>query len=429
MASPPGWQVHPLRETLHNEVHARPYEALTAPAALSHLAFAVPPGSREADMAHLADLLQRFGAPAPGAEGNHLSLDLGEVRVRWERHTEFVTYTFWRPGGASQDVTALAALPADWLAQAPGELLVALHLEVIPGPSEAVQQEARRRLADTSLTGALVADGQISVYTDFHLGADGFGHWLVGVHGHPDPRRLGRNVQRVLEIETYRMMALLGLPHARTVSQALSRAESELVALSQQVRDADKRTEPALLERLTRMAGEIESLYARHHARFSASAAYFELVHARVGALREARTGGLQTLREFIDRRLNPAMQTCAWAERRLKNISQRVSHISELLRTRVEIEQAQSQQALLETMTRRQRVQLLLQSTVEGLSVAAITYYGSGLMVYLVKAAQSVGWNLPTDLTVAATVPVIAVGTWLGLRKLHGRVEAEMRD
>ena len=175
------------------------------------------------------------------------------------------------------------------------------------------------------------------------------------------------------------------------------------------------------------LAAQVEGLYARTHARFSASAAYFELVQRRIIELQEDRVHGLQTLGEFMDRRLSPAMQTCAWAARRQQALSERISRTSNLLRTRVEIEQQQSSQGLLDAMNRRQEAQLLLQSAVEGLSVAAITYYGVGLLGYLTKGAKAAGLGVSPDLVMALGVPVIALSVWLGIRKLHHRVLASM--
>ena len=86
---------HPLRETLHNEVHARPYERLTAPLLLSHVAMFGPPAG--AAYAHMVELLRKRHLPQPAVDANHLSADLGGVHLRWEKHTEFHTCTFWKP--------------------------------------------------------------------------------------------------------------------------------------------------------------------------------------------------------------------------------------------------------------------------------------------------------------------------------------------
>jgi len=272
------------------------------------------------------------------------------------------------------------------------------------------------------LVASTVADGYGEVYTDFALHADGSSR-MVLLAGGMTPRRLGRLVQRLLEIETYRMAALLGLPAAREAAAVLAFAERELAELAQAIRSATREDEPALLDRLTRLAGQVESQHAATHSRFSASAAYFELVDTRIGDIAESRLAGMQTIREFMDRRLSPARSTCEWAARRQDALSQRVSRMSNLLRTRVEIEQQQSSQALLATMNQRQDLQLKLQSTVEGLSVAAITYYIVGLISYLAKGAQKLGWTLSPESTAALAIPVVGVGVWWSLRRLHQRL------
>jgi uncharacterized membrane-anchored protein len=419
---------HPQREALHNEVHARPYEQLGAPLTLSHLALLTPDAA--ASRAHLQRLLEARHLPLPAPNASHLSVDLGGVRLRWEQHTEFQTYTFWRaavPGTPRTDEGALALVSADWLASLPGQWLVGLHMQVVDGSGwddETSEAWARAQLDESSLVGSSVSEGQGRLYTDFRLQADGFARQLLSVQG-MNPRRLGRTVQRLLEVETYRMVALLGLPVARHVAATLLHAERDLAAVAEQIRSAAREAEPELLRQLTQLAGEVESLYASTHARFSASSAYFELVHRRIEELRETRHAGLQTLGEFMDRRLGPAMQTCAWAARRQQALSERISRISNLLRTRVEIEQQQSNQALLDAMNRRQRAQMLLQSAVEGLSVAAVTYYGAGLVGYVAKGAKSFGMGIAPDLAVALSIPLIAFAVWRAIRRLHRRVQS----
>jgi uncharacterized membrane-anchored protein len=273
------------------------------------------------------------------------------------------------------------------------------------------------------LVGSTVADGFGEVFTDFALHADGFSRTVL-LAGGMTPRRLGRLVQQLLEIDGYRMMALLGLPVAREAFAALGKAESELAALAGAIRAARREDEPQLLNRLTTLAGEVESQYAASHSRFSASAAYFQLVDRRIADLGESRLAGLQTLGEFVQRRLSPARSTCEWAARRQDALSQRVSRISNLLRTRVEIEQQESSQDLLAAMNRRQELQMKLQATVEGLSIAAITYYIAGLVSYLAKGAQTLGWPWSPESTSAVAIPFVALGVWALLRRLHARLE-----
>lgn len=419
--------VHPLRETLHHEVHARPYERMNAPLLLSHIALVGNAGSAERE--HVAALLRSRQLAVPDEGASHLSADIGGLRLRWEKHGEFHTCTFWKqlteiPEGFER--LPIDDVSAQWRSGLPGEWLVGLHVLVKPDitPRHEVPPLARSMLNEDSLVGARVMDGAADVYTDFRLYGDGFARWVV-VAGDMTPRRLGRLVQRLQEIETYRMMALLGLPVAREVGGALVGAERDLADVAERIRTANPDDEQELLRQLTQLAARVEGLYARTHARFSASAAYFELVQRRIEELREERVHNLQTVREFMDRRLLPAMQTCAWAGRRQQALSERISRVSNLLRTRVEIEQQQSSRELLDAMNRRQKAQLLLQSAVEGFSVAAVTYYGAGLVGYAAKGAKSAGWNVSPDLAVAISIPLIALAVWFGVRRLHREAHA----
>lgn len=418
---------HPLRHALHNEIHARPPEAMTAPLAISHIVMLADQTQREASREHLASLLRDHHLPAPDANSTHIRMDLGRFRVRWELHTEFVTYTFMRVldtegFGEREPAVAVDVVPQAWLAGLPGQCLSSLNLWVLHTQTFGTAALTRHVLSEDTLVASTVADGHGEVYTDFAIHGDGFSRMVLMV-GALSPRRLGRLVQQLLEIETYRMAALLGLPAAREASSVLASAERELAELAESIRSASRNDEPMLLDRLTRLAGQVESQYAATHSRFSASSAYFELLDRRIRDISESRLAGSQTIGEFMDRRLSPAKSTCAWATRRQDALSQRVSRMSNLLRTRVEIDQQQNSQALLATMNRRQGLQLKLQSTVEGLSVAAITYYIVGLVSYLAKGAHLIGWPLSAESTAAIAIPLVALSVWWSLRRLHHRV------
>jgi uncharacterized membrane-anchored protein len=182
------------------------------------------------------------------------------------------------------------------------------------------------------------------------------------------PRQAGRMVQRLLEVDTYRMMALLALPVARSLWPVIEGFEQDLVKLSNEIALEGETEEAQILERLTRLEASVHSQYAEHHYRFSASAAYYELVQRRIDELREVRIEGLQTFREFTERRLAPAMSTCRTAAGNLDGLSHRISRTTQLLSTRVEIARETQNRTLLEGMARRAQQQLKLQQTVEGL-------------------------------------------------------------
>jgi uncharacterized membrane-anchored protein len=418
---------YPQRHTLHNEIHARPPESIAVPAAVSHVVMLANPEERAASRAHVAELLRNQHLPMPDAASTHLRMDLGQYRLRWEMHTEFVTWTFMRqleavPLPGQVPLTASQVVPQAWLAALPGQCLASVHVWALPGNTESSDELVKHVMHEDTLVASTVADGYAEVYTDFAIHADGFSRMLL-LTGGISARRLGRLVQQLLEIETYRMAALMGLPAARAASDVLGNAERELAELAGSIRSASRDEEPQLLDRLTRLAGQVESQHATSHSRFSASSAYFELVDKRIDDIAESRLAGLQTIREFMDRRLSPARSTCQWATRRQDALSQRVSRISNLLRTRVEIEQQQSSQALLGAMNERQGLQLKLQATVEGLSVAAITYYIVGLVLFLARGVKSLGWPLNPEVTAAAAIPLVLLMIWYLMRRLRNKV------
>ncbi|MFM7697850.1 MAG: DUF3422 family protein [Limnohabitans sp.] len=418
---------HPDRRTLHNEVHARPPEPMQAPLAISHVVMLADNMARETSRAHLQALLRDHHLPVPDAQTNHLRLDIGNCRLRWELHTEFVTWTFMvdAPEGLPQPEDygmALRSLPQQWLSQLPGQCLARIHLWAKLTHDLSDRDELHQQFREDSLVACQLAEGTATLHTDFQIGPDGCSRMLLRV-GQVSQRRLGRMVQRLLEIETYRMMALLGLPVARSAAPSLAQAEQELADLAQAIRSASHEEEAALLERLTRLAGQVEGLYASQHSRFSASKAYFELVDRRIQDIRESRMTGFQSIGEFMDRRLSPARSTCDWVARRQTALSERVSRMSNLLRTRVDFQQEQSSQALLAAMNKRQGMQLKLQTTVEGLSVAAITYYIAGLVHYVAEGLAAKGWVSDPTMATAWAVPVIALVVWWITRRLHYKV------
>ena len=344
---------HPQRASPHNEVHARPPEPMCLPLAVSHIVMTCDAAQSAASSDHLARLLRDHLLAVPDLSSTHLRMDLGAFRTRWELHTEFVSWSFARTLDADRDdgdalVPARDAVLHAWLSALPGQCLVAIDLWANSAADVDAVPRPAWLLNDETLVASSVADRDARVYTDLAVHSDEFSRIFVVTNGALTPRRLGQLVQRLLEIETYRMAALLGLPAARLAAGMLSTVESEVATLANAIRTASHEQEPQLLDQLTRLAAQVEGDYAATHSRFSASAAHFELVDKRIRDIAESRLPGMQTIAEFMDRRLSPARSTCEWVARRQEALSRRISRISNLLRTRVEIEQQLSSQALL---------------------------------------------------------------------------------
>ena len=410
---------HPLRRELADEVHARPPTAAETPSRATYVAMLVGATERAAELAHIASMCTSCGVNPPAPSASQFSWQVGRLQLRWERHGEFSGFTFTEGGnpGTAFEGGPVALLPEGWLAGLPGQTLVAAHALLIAAPPVALDAET---LTDWfgahQAVGSAVGDGAGQAYSDFRLHEDGFSRFLLVDAGFT-PRQAGRMLQRLFEIETYRMMALLAFPVAKQQSARLPAIERSLAAVTASIA-GEQGDDEALLAELTRLAAEVESCISASQFRFSACRAYSELVSTRIAELREGRLGGVQPIGEFMARRFMPAVATVSTAAQRLHDLSERVARASALLSTRVDIATERQNQALLASMDRRARQQFRLQQTVEGLSLAAIVYYAAGLVGYVAKAAKSAGAAVNPDLVAGASVPLLGLAVWLAMRR-----------
>jgi uncharacterized membrane-anchored protein len=258
--------------------------------------------------------------------------------------------------------------------------------------------------------------------TDFMLRPGGFERMLVIGPESTSQTRAGRVSQRLLELETYRLMALRGLPAAKELAPLLAQAEGELADITTRLENKSA-ADQDLLDTLVSLSARVERATATHVYRFSATRAYQALVAQRIVELREQTISGTQTIGEFMQRRLSPAMATVAATEQRLASLSERVARASALLRTRVDIVTESQNQQLLAKLTRGQEIQLHLQTTVEGLSIAAISYYVISLLLYGAKALKAGGVPLNPEAAAGALIPLVLWGVWSATRRIHKSV------
>ncbi len=415
---------HPERLVLADEVHARPPEPLSTPARATFVAVLFSPDERDPERQHLACLCARYDVVPPPAGTTQFSARLGGLRMKWERHGEFSGYTFFAAEPAAKPFvdTAVAALPAGWLQGLPGRTVAAAHAVLIKGQGCVPSMQALAEYFDGNTpVGAAVGADMGYAFTDFRIHGDGCGRFVMLDDGFT-PNQAGRLLQRLFEIDAYRMLALLALPIARRQSPRIVAIEQALAELTDGIAREDGREE-ALLHELTRLAAEVESGLSASQFRFGACRAYSELVRTRIEELREQRVPGLQTIAEFMTRRFTPAVTTCQTVSQRLHDLSERVAQASGLLATRVGIARERQNQDLLTSMNRRARLQLRLQQTVEGLSIAAIVYYVVGLLGYVTKALKAGGLALNSDLAVGLAVPVVAGLVFVAVRRVRRRI------
>jgi len=412
---------HPQRFELHNEVHARPSMALPLPVKASHLALTMDGEQKESEHRHLAALCERFNITPPKQKADHFTADFSAFQLRWEQHGEFSTYTFYRAELDDEPfaVPALGQVPTDWLEALSGQLIAAIHAAIIPQEDEHLNiEKIATHFSGNTLVGAEVSGGSARAFTDFQVSVDGFSRILI-LDRHLRSRQAGRLLQRLFEIEVYRLMALLAFPVAKEQIPKLNKTDAYLLNITKAMAEPD-RDDSALLDELSSLAVDVENSLSSTDFRFGATAAYYKLVGLRINDLREVRIQGIQTFGEFMKRRLDPAVKTCRSAAGRLSKLSERIGNASQLLRTRVDITLERQNQSLLTSMNRRVRLQLRLQQTVEGLSVIAITNYVASLAGYFAKAAQTLGWPINTDLTVGFSIPIAFLLAAITVRQIR---------
>lgn len=409
---------HPLRTVLHDEIHTRPRPAVKAPHSIAHISLLQTQRMPRPVPASLIDWCVRHAVDPPEPGQSHFEADLGPLRMKWERHGEFDDYTVYSAGVDAEDPFARNPgdiVLADLLQSAEGEMIAALRIAIVRAAERRIDEKSVASLLGTPhFVGAKISDGQASLFSSFRLDERGFGRFLIA-DATTTPSQLGRAVQRIIEMEVYRMMAMLAFPEARRIGGELDEIERRLSALVARLDVAPAEEEPEMLHEVTRLSALQEQLDTSAAFRFGAARAYRALVRQRGEELRETRLPGLQTPTDFLVRRFEPAMATCDAVGARLSSVSERIARASGLLRTRVDIERERQNQALLEAMNRRAKLQLHLQQTVEGLSVAAISYYAVGLVGYLFKAAQKVGVPIEAELAAGvAAIPIVAGVWWL---------------
>ncbi|NOC84030.1 MULTISPECIES: DUF3422 family protein [unclassified Ruegeria] len=418
---------HPLRYALANELHARPFPVASMPCTVVFLAIKKPEAAvardRREDLAHLIDLLDRHGAQHPRPDATHYAGQIGRHWLKWEQHTEFVTYTAIAQNVSDRafDPADFEVFPPDWLMASPGQRVTSVLMRVVERDSDdLVKSKLLDWFEPESLAVSRVLDDAAVCASDFRIDPAGHMRFALFVAEGTGRRRTGRIIQRLCEIETYKAMSMLGFARVKQLMPRIGELDGQLTRLMGQMTGNSAQPD-ALLQDLLATSIELETLSARCSFRFGATGAYEAIVNQRIEVLREERFEGGQNFADFMMRRYDPAIRTVKSTERRLQALSDRAIRAGELLRTRVDVERSAQNQALLESMDRRADLALRLQHTVEGLSVVAISYYAVSLVSYLLYPLTASGISKGM-LTAAVTIPVVA-GVWYSVRRIRKRL------
>jgi uncharacterized membrane-anchored protein len=386
-------------------------------------------GSLATSRDEFADWCREFGQTEPADGARHHAVEIGSSLVKWEGHTEAVSHTIFVPGSGHPPFGESAI---DFVSETKRDALmdgmfVGLQVEVLETEDDSDPygyELSKSLLGSEVIYGGWMSARTAAVWSSFELDARGFLR-LVIVDLERNEERLCRLLQRLLDIETYRMLAMLALPVAREVMGALGQLEPELDEVMRGL--AERRegfSHEEALQRIAVLAARVEHIASSHAYRFAAARAYAGIVEKRCGEVDDEVLGDHQRYTNFLLRSLIPAMRTCDAAERRVQELALRVSRAASMLDTMVDLVNKEQNQEILESMAQSARHQLKLQQAVEGFSIVAISYYGVGLLAYGLKTLKAAGWHVDPDLLSGAVAPLVLAAVWFTIHRVRRSID-----
>jgi uncharacterized membrane-anchored protein len=416
------------RTELSNEWHARPNISLPAPFRCTHMVGLHRGNNAEGAHRELAQLCANYGQSQPAPGSRFHIIEAGSCLVKWENHTEATSHTILVAGNGQPPFaeSAVDFLEPAWQEALVGEMFVGVQVEVISNSEPADPhgyERAKSLLGAPEIYGGWMAGRKATVWSAFRFDARGFVRLVIVDHG-MEEEQLARLLQRLLDMEAYRLLAMKALPPAREVMATIQELEPQLDAVMRDL--AEHNNDSArqhALRQITGIAARVEQLASAHASRFSGARAYAGIVERRAEEVREEILDNHQRYTNFLLRALVPAMRTCDAAEKRTHELAQRVTRAASLLTTMVDMEQTRQSHGILESVAERAQLQLRLQQAVEGFSIFAISYYAVGLIKYMAQAAHGLGLPIDSSMVAGVAAPMVFALVFISVRAVRRRL------
>ena len=418
-----------------DELHARPYIKLSNNLRTFHFAYLIKENDEKRSWTYLNEFLSKINfQKLPKESSKYWVAEGKDLIIRYECHTEFISLTLIYPNKIENknknklfDENFLRLLPIDFLKNFPGNLFLSSWIEMVPTKKNFRPIDIEGFFYHDNFAGSNVAEDGANVFMSFKSDRTDFlGSGLRRVFIQNKTlrtRRTGRLLQRIVELETYQVLSLLGLPQVRQETSNLSNLEKQITEITKSVSKTAKKNlnKKSIaypdyqqdLNELSYVVAKIEEIDSSTNYRLSATEAYYKLVEQRIQDLREERLESFQTNYEFLSRRLQPAIRTSEAFSRRLESLATRAQRADNLVRTQIEMGVQMQNKNLLQSMDLRARAQLRLQETVESLSIVAITYYIVGLLSTLVDPINFENFIISKTVFLALCVPIILILIW----------------
>ena len=428
-----------------DELHARPYIKLGNNLRTFHFAYLIKENEEKKSWDYLDKFLRKINfQKLPNEVSKYWVAEGKDLTVRYECHTEFISLTLIYPNKIENknkpklfDENFLNLLPMEFLKNFPGDHFLSTWIEMAPSNFNFRPIDIEEFFYHDNFAGSNVAEDGANVFMSFKSDRTDFlgsGFRRVFIQNkNLRTRRTGRLLQRIVELETYQVLSLLGLPQVRQETSNLSNLEKQITEITKSVSKTAKKNlnknsiaypdYQKDLNELSYVVAKIEEIDSSSNYRLSATAAYYKLVEQRIQDLREERLESFQTNNEFLSRRLQPAIRTTEAFSRRLESLAIRAQRADNLVRTQIEMGVQIQNKNLLESMELRARAQLRLQETVESLSIVAITYYIVGLLSTLVDPINFNKFLISKTVFLALCVPIILILIWYVAKMVRKKI------
>ncbi|MEE9375827.1 MAG: DUF3422 domain-containing protein [Rhizobiaceae bacterium] len=408
------------KDLVEIERHARPPVPTAAPGICQHLVFHTNNDDMAYERRACLNICQQLGLNPSSDLDDQISAEADGIVLKWERHTEFTSYTFIQQNVSDRkNFIPWVERDLGW-ASVPGKLLVSLLIGIESKRSPVWSNKARFDWGSQKpICSSLVMENTTIIETDLRADQYGYTRYLIKTSS-KEATRLGRMLQRLIEIETYGIFCLYASKDAKELGPLLGEAERRLGDIINRLTRESGEPDEAILADLTELSAFHEATTVRSHFRMNASLAYHEIAMRRLKELREERVAGAQRLANFMKRRMNPAARTYTSILRRQEETAQRINRATQLLRGRIEVAIGKQNQELLRSMNARAEAQYKLQKTVEGLSVVAISYYALGILTYMITVFKGNLGGFSVKEVVGMLVPLVFLGVWWSVRKIR---------
>ncbi|MFO0779141.1 MAG: DUF3422 family protein [Nitrospira sp.] len=431
---------------LHERPHQPISEWLRAPAHVQYEAFRMsdPPTERPASRAEFQSLLERFNIPEERIElRDNFGYGVKEAEngdrliLIWQAHTEYYNYQFWHVPSSTTSAVTFGPLtfPAAPVSLAPlGTVVCRLDIVLKAGALPS-RDEVRGQLPGPVLYGSRIFNEQAVVVTSFTPDNHGRERYWVSVGPlQGDHSRLKDIVDAIVRIETYYHLLLMQKP---LFSAAIDQVyKFEQVHLKQReiitghIGHANSETLQRWLNSLTQDLLKTNRMAGKLHFELSASIPYDKIVHATLASLAEQPTASYRPISDYVLGGITGVAEGYQQLLRRIDTLRGGFEGIIAIIRTRIDLIVESQNLTLLQSVDETTKSQVILQHTVEGLSVIVIAYYLAGLAGYVFKGLYELGWLSNANLASAIFVP-IAIGlafliTTVSKKYLHKKLARE---